>query len=318
MSLVYLGDLLRKREPAVRCAAADLACFASSYCCHCGLSFPYPFSLSLSLSLCATSIRQHSCFLVSAVVPDSPIQLPRLIWIRLPPKALCQTAPSFDRRRLAACPLSSSCSEQLLRDPTMRSSVSPVLRRSLHPPRPSTRPVLARPLLTVPRSAPFCRQGDRREPDFGGLGHHHRRVRSRVGRPERPQGGGAEHDQTAGPPQCKRPAVYPRGTSRSLPVLALLALAQQGFRRCTDEPFSLSLSLSRSQLANALSQNCGKEMHRELSSRAFTDALLKLAGDRNTHTQVKAKILERAKEWSDMFNRATRPCSRRARPRRTA
>lgn len=42
-------------------------------------------------------------------------------------------------------------------------------------------------------------------------------------------------------------------------------------------------------------------MHRELSSRAFTDALLKLANDRNTHTQVKAKILERMKEWSDMF-----------------
>lgn len=55
------------------------------------------------------------------------------------------------------------------------------------------------------------------------------------------------------------------------------------------------------KVANALSQNCGKNMHRELSSRAFTDALLKLANDRNTHTQVKAKILERMKEWSDMF-----------------
>ncbi|KAK3947211.1 hypothetical protein QBC32DRAFT_94272 [Pseudoneurospora amorphoporcata] len=55
------------------------------------------------------------------------------------------------------------------------------------------------------------------------------------------------------------------------------------------------------EVANALSQNCDKHMHRELSSRAFTDALLKLANDRNTHTQVKAKILERMKEWSDMF-----------------
>lgn len=42
-------------------------------------------------------------------------------------------------------------------------------------------------------------------------------------------------------------------------------------------------------------------MHRELSSRAFTDSLLKLANDRNTHNQVKAKILERMKDWSDMF-----------------
>jgi len=55
------------------------------------------------------------------------------------------------------------------------------------------------------------------------------------------------------------------------------------------------------EVANALSQNCGKDMHRELSSRAFTDAMLKLANDRNTHSQVKVKILERMKEWSDMF-----------------
>lgn len=44
-------------------------------------------------------------------------------------------------------------------------------------------------------------------------------------------------------------------------------------------------------------------MHRELASRAFTDALLKLANDRNTHQQVKVKILERMKEWSDMFSK---------------
>lgn len=57
------------------------------------------------------------------------------------------------------------------------------------------------------------------------------------------------------------------------------------------------------QLAHALCQNCDKKVHREVSSRAFTDALLKLANDRNTHTQVKAKILEKTKEWSDMFNK---------------
>src|SRR5271168_5349895 len=56
-----------------------------------------------------------------------------------------------------------------------------------------------------------------------------------------------------------------------------------------------------SQLANALSQNCGTKMHRELASRAFTDALLRLANDRNTHQQVKAKILERMQEWAEMF-----------------
>lgn len=57
------------------------------------------------------------------------------------------------------------------------------------------------------------------------------------------------------------------------------------------------------ELAHALCQNCGKNMHREVSSRAFTDALLRLANDRNTHTQVKSKILERMGDWSDMFSK---------------
>ncbi|KAI9712819.1 MAG: ESCRT-0 subunit protein hse1 [Bogoriella megaspora] len=55
------------------------------------------------------------------------------------------------------------------------------------------------------------------------------------------------------------------------------------------------------ELANSLSQNNGLKIHKELASRSFTDALLRLAGDRNTHTQVKAKILERMEEWTEMF-----------------
>lgn len=43
-------------------------------------------------------------------------------------------------------------------------------------------------------------------------------------------------------------------------------------------------------------------MHREVSSRAFTEALLKLANDRNTHQQVKSKILEKMHDWSEMFS----------------
>lgn len=34
------------------------------------------------------------------------------------------------------------------------------------------------------------------------------------------------------------------------------------------------------ELANSLAQNCGVDMHRELASRSFTDALLRLANDR--------------------------------------
>lgn len=75
------------------------------------------------------------------------------------------------------------------------------------------------------------------------------------------------------------------------------------------------------ELANALSQNCGVAMHRELASRSFTDAMLRLANDRvsavtdvswtstngvqTTHQQVKSKILERMDEWTKMFSSNT-------------
>jgi len=55
------------------------------------------------------------------------------------------------------------------------------------------------------------------------------------------------------------------------------------------------------ELANALSQNCGAQLHRELASKAFTDALLRLAADRNTHAQVKQKVMERMAAWTEEF-----------------
>jgi len=55
------------------------------------------------------------------------------------------------------------------------------------------------------------------------------------------------------------------------------------------------------ELANSLSQNCGSKIHRELSSKSFTDALLRIAGERTTHQQVKSKIVERMEEWTKMF-----------------
>jgi signal transducing adaptor molecule len=58
-------------------------------------------------------------------------------------------------------------------------------------------------------------------------------------------------------------------------------------------------------------------MHAELASRAFTDQLLRLVGDRvclddcaqgiaanvvqNTHATVKSKCLEKMAEWTEMF-----------------
>lgn len=55
------------------------------------------------------------------------------------------------------------------------------------------------------------------------------------------------------------------------------------------------------ELANGFTQNCGPTMHRELASRAFTDALLRLASDRNTHPTVKSSILEKMAEWTEIF-----------------
>ncbi|KAK2744281.1 ESCRT-0 subunit protein hse1 [Myotisia sp. PD_48] len=56
------------------------------------------------------------------------------------------------------------------------------------------------------------------------------------------------------------------------------------------------------ELANALSQNCGARIHQELASKSFTDSLLRLANDRNTHQQVKSKILVQLEEWTEMFS----------------
>ncbi|EFR04977.1 class E vacuolar protein-sorting machinery protein hse1 [Nannizzia gypsea CBS 118893] len=56
------------------------------------------------------------------------------------------------------------------------------------------------------------------------------------------------------------------------------------------------------ELANALSQNCGQKVYQELASKSFTDALLRLANDRNTHQQVKSKILEHIEQWTEMFS----------------
>ena len=58
------------------------------------------------------------------------------------------------------------------------------------------------------------------------------------------------------------------------------------------------------QTANALSQNCGPKIHQELASNAFVDTLKRLmaAPTGSTPFPVKAKILERMEEWTEMFS----------------
>lgn len=89
---------------------------------------------------------------------------------------------------------------------------------------------------------------------------------------------------------CDRVAASPSGPSQAVSAL----IKRLAHRNANVQLYAL-------ELANALSQNCGPELHRELASKAFTDALLRLAADRNTHGQVKQKVLERMGSWSEMF-----------------
>lgn len=89
---------------------------------------------------------------------------------------------------------------------------------------------------------------------------------------------------------CDRVSAKPEG-----PAQAIAALIKRLAHR------NANVQLYTLELANALSQNCGPALHRELASKAFTDALLRLAADRNTHAQVKQKVMERMGSWSDEF-----------------
>lgn len=89
---------------------------------------------------------------------------------------------------------------------------------------------------------------------------------------------------------CDRVSASPQG-----PANAIAALIKRLAHR------NANVQLYTLELANALSQNCGLPLHKELASRSFTDAMLRLATDRNTHQQVKSKILERMQEWTEMF-----------------
>ncbi|KAK0248530.1 hypothetical protein B0A54_01104 [Friedmanniomyces endolithicus] len=86
--------------------------------------------------------------------------------------------------------------------------------------------------------------------------------------------------------------------STSGPQQAIAALIKRLAHR------NANVQLYTLELANALSQNCGAPLHRELASKAFTDSLLRLAGDRNSHAQVKQKVMERMETWTELFGRS--------------
>lgn len=89
---------------------------------------------------------------------------------------------------------------------------------------------------------------------------------------------------------CDQVSAAPTG-----PQSAVAALIKRLAHR------NANVQLYTLELANSLSQNCGLPVHRELASRSFTDALIRLASDRTTHQQVKTKVLERMQGWSESF-----------------
>jgi signal transducing adaptor molecule len=72
------------------------------------------------------------------------------------------------------------------------------------------------------------------------------------------------------------------GSSDAGPKEAVAAMIKRLAHR------NANVQLYTIELANALSQNCGVSMHRELASRSFTDALLRLANDRVSWSLVRS------------------------------
>ncbi|KAI0761840.1 hypothetical protein BD413DRAFT_587977 [Trametes elegans] len=56
-------------------------------------------------------------------------------------------------------------------------------------------------------------------------------------------------------------------------------------------------------LVEALSKNCGIDVHREIASRAFTQALEKLVTDRTTHDKVRKRVLGMVAVWTAEFEK---------------
>ncbi|GAA5907319.1 uncharacterized protein JCM6883_001169 [Sporobolomyces salmoneus] len=60
---------------------------------------------------------------------------------------------------------------------------------------------------------------------------------------------------------------------------------------------SANVQLFSLTLAGALVNNCGPSLHREISGKAFTQALTRLINDRTTHESVKKEALKSIEEW---------------------
>ncbi|TPX67892.1 hypothetical protein SpCBS45565_g03515 [Spizellomyces sp. 'palustris'] len=56
-------------------------------------------------------------------------------------------------------------------------------------------------------------------------------------------------------------------------------------------------------VANSLVHNCGKPLRREISSRAFVDALVRVVSGKAVHEVVRTRILDFIQQWAEEFGR---------------
>ncbi|KAK9474533.1 uncharacterized protein V1510DRAFT_389689 [Dipodascopsis tothii] len=90
---------------------------------------------------------------------------------------------------------------------------------------------------------------------------------------------------------CDKVADSPESGARSA-VAAMI-------KRLTHR--SANVQLFTLTLANSLAQNCGKTVHQELASKAFTQALVRLTSDRTVHQSVKTRLVAIMEELVTTF-----------------
>ncbi|KAJ3118650.1 ESCRT-0 subunit protein hse1 [Phlyctochytrium bullatum] len=64
---------------------------------------------------------------------------------------------------------------------------------------------------------------------------------------------------------------------------------------------NVNVALYSLTVANALVQNCGITVHREVSSRLFLDSLVKQVANTAVHSAIKTRILELIQQWAENF-----------------
>ncbi|KAK9315112.1 hypothetical protein V1522DRAFT_412243 [Lipomyces starkeyi] len=64
---------------------------------------------------------------------------------------------------------------------------------------------------------------------------------------------------------------------------------------------SANVQLYALTLADSLAQNCGTKAYRELASRSFTQALLRMGSDKSVHNSVKSRLIEVMEELVKVF-----------------